>query len=547
MTRRRNPTSVPELSCYTFGVGHNTEGVSLLLRLGNYRILFDCGLTDLDPLLATNQPLADFVFCTHAHSDHACGLLALHQKFPQIPIYTSQITAQLLPLNWLDSNIPPLSSFCQVIPWRSPQNLTKDLTVELFPAGHLPGAAAILLRYKTASRTYKIFYTGDFCLSNLQLVEGLSLDSVRGLNPDVLIIEGTYGTARHPHRRQQEKQLMSRIKNALSEGKNILLPLPTLGLGQEILKLLRSHYEFTGKNIDIWVDGNIALACDLYSELLSELPKTVQNFAQNQPLFWDQKIPPRVHRLTEQRSRAYLETRPCIVLTDNISGLHKYCDPDNGSWLILIPEYSKISENLQFQEFSSNLAPEQITIETYLLADHSDGRNTTQLIHNLRPQHIIFIHGSVNYLADLTSLEELQARYQLHSPSANTLVELPIGEEFIQPNMAVQNSYEGELNETGAYITITLPEHLNRDQRWQSFADTGLIEARWQGEELVLRGISQRELLQQNNSLRRQLNFDCCNNCLYYKQQHCRNSQSPLYEFKVNPNGYCPCFELKIS
>jgi hypothetical protein len=125
-------------------------------------------------------------------------------------------------------------------------------------------------------------------------------------------------------------------------------------------------------------------------------------------------------------------------------------------------------------------------------------------------------YGSQNYLTDLTSLEELQNRYQLHSPTVNTLVELPIGDRFIQPVVPQPNNYEGELNETGAFITITLPDQINRDPRWQNFADTGLIEARWQGEELVLRGLSQREILQQNSLARRQWKIECCSNCVYF-------------------------------
>ena len=102
------------------------------------------------------------------------------------------------------------------------------------------------------------------------------------------------------------------------------------------------------------------------------------------------------------------------------------------------------------------------------------------------------------YLADLTCLEELQNRYHIHSPAAGTLVELPIGETFLQP-AAPEINYEGELTELGTVITITLPDAVTADPRWRQFADTGLIEARWQGEELVLRGLSPRELLNPNN------------------------------------------------
>ena len=181
--------------------------------------------------------------------------------------------------------------------------------------------------------------------------------------------------------------------------------------------------------------------------------------------------------------------------------------------------------------------------DTYLLSEHSDGRNTTQLIHNLRPQHVIFVHGSPAYLADLTSLEELQSRYQLHSPAAGTLVELPIGEKFIQPALPAPNTYEGELNELAADVTVTLSEEITRDRRWSRFSDTGLVEARWQGEELVLRGLSQRELMRQTNKAKATGGWECCQECCHFKNQRCWHSASPLYGFKVMPEGYCPVFE----
>jgi hypothetical protein len=182
------------------------------------------------------------------------------------------------------------------------------------------------------------------------------------------------------------------------------------------------------------------------------------------------------------------------------------------------------------------------SIETYLLAQHSDGPGITQLIHNLRPQHVIFVHGSPNYLSDLTGLEELQNRYHLHSPSAGTLVELPIGETFLQP-AAPETNYEGELNELGTVVTITLPEAIIADPRWRHFGDTGLVEARWQGEELVLRGLSQRELLNQSSDRLIPVDLECCGNCRHQRGQRCRNPESPLFDFKVTLDGYCPAFE----
>ena len=93
------------LSCYPFGVGNNTEGVAILLEIADYRILLDCGLQDINTLLDHECfTTIDWVFCSHAHIDHACSLRSFHEQYPEIPIYASEVTSKLLPLNWLNSN-----------------------------------------------------------------------------------------------------------------------------------------------------------------------------------------------------------------------------------------------------------------------------------------------------------------------------------------------------------------------------------------------------------------------------------------------------------
>lgn len=524
-----------ELECFPYSVQHNDEGVCLLVRMGPHRILLDCGLADISPLTKSvtksSKLPADLVLVTHAHPDHARGLLSLHQTFPHLPIYGSEVTSKLLPLNWLEQEKIP--QFCQSLPLKSPIELQKGLVAEMFPAGHLPGAVAILLTYTTARRAYKVLYTGDFFLSNSRLVEGLRLEELRGSDVNVLIVEGTYGTSRHPHRRNQENQLAERINRAIAEGCSVLLPTPALGLGQELLMLLRSHHHFTGRDLDIWVDGAVATGCDAYLELLPHLPPSVQNFARHQPLFWDERVRPRVRRLQPEH-RNQVGKSPCIILTEITADFSQYCRADTGPWLILLPE--KIGANIKKKYVAPTI------IESYLLAQHSDGPGTTQLIHNLRPQHVVFVHGSAAYLADLTSLEELQNRYHIHSPLAGTRVELPIGDTFLQP-AAPETNYEGEVTELDTLISITLPDTITTDPRWRQFADTGLIEARWQGEELVLRGLTQRELLNQNSDRYITPDIDCCGTCRHQRGQRCWNPASPLYNFRVTLEGYCPAFE----
>ncbi len=544
MSKRRSVTSdaLKQLSCYPFAVGHAGEGICLQIQMGKHRILLDCGLSDISSLQAKGNkgnPPVDWVFCTHAHTDHAQGLLALHQAFPDLPIYASELTGKLLSLNWAELDPYTTPSFCQPLDWNSPFNLADNLTVELYPAGHLPGATSIVLKYTTPERIYTLLYTGDFFISNSRLVEGLSIEAYKNIAPDVLIIDGTYGSNRHIHRRQQENQLMEKISHAIINRENILIPVPPLGLAQEILVLLRSHHQFTGRDIDIWVDGQITTVCDIYLELLPHLRPSVQNFARHQPLFWDERVRPRMRIYDAQDILS--SDKPYIVVTESSADLNSYLQNNSDDWVILLPENPQIPG----VDTNSIATSPQVRLETYLLSQHSDRLGTTQLIHNLRPQHIVFVHGSSQNLTDLTNLEELQNRYHLHCPPTGTLVELPIGETFVQPAPPPENSYEGQIYEGEEIINFTVPKTVIDDPRWHNFVDTGIIEARWQGEELVLRGISQQEILSNSMQARIPVNIDCCGTCLFWRNHRCGNPASPLYGFQVTPEGYCPVFERK--
>lgn len=539
------------ISLVPYAVGHHDEGVCLGLNLGPYRILLDCGLANLGPLTNGTEGNApgDVVVCSHAHGDHSRGLWAFHNLFADVPIFTSPVTQALLCLNW--PALPPEETkFCRPLPWRSPEQILPNLTLELIPAGHLPGAAVVLLTYHHGDRAYRVVYTGDYCLSPLQLVDGLGLAPLRGLQPDVLILTGQYGTRRLPHRRQQEKHFIQAIATVLEAGRNILLPVPPFGLAQEILKLLRTHHQFTGRPVHLWAGGAVAQACDAYVAILGSLPDNVQNFAQHQPLFWDDKVYPHLRPLTPETWRDSFPA-PSLVITDRWPEPWPHPNALGGPWTVLLPQLVSLPPcqgNVTWPDLAQF---SQYEIGEYLLADHSDGHNATQLIHNLRPQHLVFVHGQQSDIEDLTGLEELQSRYQLHSPAAGDPVALPIGDRFIQPSPPAPQIYEGEihelditkqnshLGEVGIYLGGEIIDH----PRWHKFAETGIVQMRWQGEELILRGISQKELFKQHQRTKLLKSLDCCLNCDHFQNEYCRNPASPLVGLKVRQDGHCPVFE----
>jgi Cft2 family RNA processing exonuclease len=533
--------------------------------MGPRRIVLDCGLRDLSVLEAARDRIetADMLFCSHAHSDHARGVWEFSRLFPQVPIYGSEVTAQLLPLNWLGQAVP--AHLCQALPWQTPISLADDLTVQLWPAGHLPGAACALFTYHGPQRSYTVFFTGDFFMSNSRLVDGLPLEALRGLKPDVLLIEGSAGTARHPHRRQQENLLATTLYGLVQQGRSVLLPVPTLGVGQELVMLLRSHYQFTGQDITVWVDETVAAGCDLYLDLMPAFPSSVQNFARHQSLFWDDRILPRVRRLGVgehpggDASSGTGSERPCIVIAYREADLSDYCLASPQPWTVLLPDdlataitdtalgaaSSESGATLSWlQALAPELESERVQIDTYQLTSHSDRVGTTQLIHNLRPQHVAFIHGQPSHLADLAGLEELQTRYQLHLPSVGNEVEFPIGDRFIQP-AAPEPVFEGEITEVDDSVLLLLPEALTTDPRWAALADTGLVQARWQGNDLVIKGLNPRQLLRTVTTSDVPWPHPSCETCRYQREGRCRSADSPLYGLQVSPDGVCAAFEAR--
>lgn len=504
----------PVLRCRPLGAGQQDEGVCLWVEMGPHRFLLDAGLREPAPLWSLLDRV-QAVFCSHAHGDHCRNLRAIADRFPELPLYASELTARLL-------DLPQLKP----LPWGDPQPLAPDWTVTLFPAGHLPGAALFLFAHRQGDRTYRLIYTGDFNLSHGQLVEGLALERLRGIAPEVLILEGSYGTQRHPHRRHQEKQFLEQCWQRIQAGYNLLLPVPALGLGQEILKMLRSHHRFTGRPLVLWVDGGVVRGCDRYLTHLDHFPAAVQNFARHQALFWDDRIWPQMQRYHGQLT----ETETPVILVTDCPDLAAYPPQGDRPWCVLWAEGDE-----------AWAIPEAWAQEPYLLTDHCDGRNTLQLIQHLKPQHLVFVHGQRDRLMSLTNLEELQSRYQLHTPAIGALVELPIGEKFVTPPPPVPARYEGEVNDQGAWVTLTLPESLTQDRRWQRFADTGLIEAQWQGESLIIRGLSPAEL---GTLPPPEEEGERCDRCIFFDDpaQRCRNPASPLGGFRVRGDGYCDRF-----
>ncbi len=552
---------------WPLGVDQTQEGCSYWLEMGSHAILLDCGLHDPQPLRDLPRP-PDLVVCSHAHPDHLRALPWFHRFYPDVPIYSTRITYRFASGLWplqhqhtqdpsrshedpppTDSpptrrkgedpfelgsrsrEFPPL----RCLPYNRAAVVGDDLTLSFFQAGHLPGAAVAVLQDARVSPPLVCVYTGDFSLASTRFSEGLDLMSLRHWQPDVLLIEATLGVDRYPSRRQLESRLVERLATTLEEGRIILVPVPAVGLGQELLFLLKTHHRFTrsGSEFTLWIDPAVARGCDLYQEHLAEFPQSVQNFTQHQALFWEDRVYPHVRPLPHHhQDLVEILGQPGIILCHAEGSTQDWIP----LWYALETRLAALTTDhdrdeseteaatlplqlLHFQEIT--MSPplsawprwlrDQIEIERCFWHSHSDSSNVVQVIHTLRPQHVVLTHGRRERLIPLADLPELCNRYHIHSPVSGRQLDLvrspihPAGaEEFAEPDQ-VEQRYEGEVEElkqtdrsrrsVTEAIQVLLPAELSDDPRWQDWADTGILEARWQGNELVLRGLSAKELI----------------------------------------------------
>ncbi len=114
--------------------------------------------------------------------------------------------------------------------YRAPFGLG-DLTVELYPAGHVLGSAQI----RVTRGGQSLAYTGDICLEPT-----LTAEPAEVVPCDALVMESTFGHPRYvfPPKGEVLRAVRRFVEDALSDGATPVLLAYALGKGQEILKYL---------------------------------------------------------------------------------------------------------------------------------------------------------------------------------------------------------------------------------------------------------------------------------------------------------------------
>ncbi len=242
-----------------------------LVELGKYRILVDCGIKpsateDLHPEIDRLEHI-DALILTHAHTDHIGWVPALIHKFGEIDIYCSEGTAALLPVMFEDGyshyvrrklaqrelaqrihnaevvedeydekDMCDASRFAIRCDFDEVEALPfGDISIRLFRAGHILGAASVLVEDQSGRR---IFLSGDFSsFQQLTIPAARWPDDLGEI--DLLVLESTYGKRNHPPLPESRRELISFVREITEVRKgSVILASFGLGRAQELLKLI---------------------------------------------------------------------------------------------------------------------------------------------------------------------------------------------------------------------------------------------------------------------------------------------------------------------
>ena len=203
----------------------------------NTRILLDAGLKLTEhapdyPESVENMKNIDGVLLSHAHLDHCGALPYFDHQGMRCPIYARSATKQLTKLiledafaigmlthqqiGYIHDDIDRALACVKNIRTKR-KGTINEISFAFYDAGHIPGAAAILL---TIAGT-NILYTGDIRLEPTQLHAGADLSFG---NVHTLICEATYGDREHPDRKQTERAFVDEISQTLNQGGSVIIP-----------------------------------------------------------------------------------------------------------------------------------------------------------------------------------------------------------------------------------------------------------------------------------------------------------------------------------
>jgi len=433
-------------SFVALGGGTTIGGSAYLIDLNGTKLLLDAGLDVGTSPASSYQRLKhglsqsgivsslaelDAVLISHAHLDHIGLLPALYTDLdlprsktlsghrPQIPFYASEATRELARIMLEDAGrlamatearpLYTLDAIAETVDGLGPPkdgllHLFRNLGhVKLLESGHILGSRMILLE----KDDLRVLFTGDFNTRPQLTLPATA--SIGGLQPDVLIMESTYGYNADDwvlHRDWQDQAFIAQLDCVLRRGGVVLLPAFAVGRSQEVLGLVAEHaHQNPDLSYGIYLDGlsrTVTGCYDRFGQQLSERYRALRTWINHRLIL----VPDDTDR--EAMIREQILRRPNVVIASSgmlkrgslsyLYALHIADDPKNA--IFYTGYLAEDSEAIAFLSGDpDDLADAGVDVRCeqrrFHFSAHAPKEDLLQFVLNVQPRAVILVHGDV--------------------------------------------------------------------------------------------------------------------------------------------------------
>jgi uncharacterized protein len=400
---------------------------STLLVTHESKVILDFGLKEHEDDSLNSMPRIDIsgvntdeidgVVISHAHLGHAGALPLLFKYGYDGPVYCTEPTLPLmitLQKSFVSSakktSIYSLTDIEEVIVHTMPvtqgsvTDISPDLRLMLTNSGHVLGSSSMHLH--VGNGDHNLVYTSDFKFGKTVTLENCVWNFPR---VETLIVESTHGSREDmfPLREDSETNLIMSINSTLMLGGKILIPVPLLGLSQELcitLSMLSAIGRINPSGI--LVEESILDILDfyeVYTEYLSKNLKQRIQTGEKNALFTDSLTP--LSKMKENWSKyIILATSADLSAGKSTSLLKEICtDPINK--LILVSNVSQFTPAFSIElgkreiQFGKKAVKIDCSVDIIKgFTNHSDYNQLLAYISRLKPKlrKVITCHGLGN-------------------------------------------------------------------------------------------------------------------------------------------------------
>lgn len=438
------------------------------------RFILDCGLYQghREEAESINRKIPvrhlqelDYLFLSHAHIDHSGNIPTLVKSGFRGKIVTTEATADLISIMLLDSahiqekdieyvnkkrkkkglypkeplytkeDVEKSLRYLEPIQYGKWFDVSQDVKVIFYDAGHILGSALILVEVKEGGEKKRLLFTGDIGRKNLPIIK----DPFQVEGIDFLITESTYGGRYHRPFGEVSNELKDLINKTYERKGKIIIPAFSVGRTQEIVYETQNLYEKNQlPDIPIFVDSPLSVNV---TEIFKRHPEcydkeTLEIINKNENPFGFGRLI-YIKEVEESKKLNYIN-EPCIIIS--ASGMceagrilhHLKNSIGDGRNVILIVGYQAqgtLGRNLVEKKKVVKIFGEEYERKANVVvlnefSSHGDRRDLLNYAKNSGARKIFCVHGEPEQIEQFAlGLKELPQK-EVYIPERGDIFEL---------------------------------------------------------------------------------------------------------------------------